>query len=364
MRICRDELNDALGFVASAADARGAKPALACVRLRAAGGLELFATDLDVEAVAVLDADDAGELDAAVDAARLARIVSAARGEEVELSLCADELVVASGGASWRLPTFPEAMSPAPMGPHRSAAVEDLRGALAVVLPAVAREPGQYAIGGVYVELGGGRLTLAATDTHRLHCLDLPASAESDGSASAIVPAAAARMARRLGGGGGTVLVGESSVRFCGRNRHLTARAIEGHFPRFRSVVPDESPARLDVHPSALGDAVDAAGIVADPQIRRVALVSDGETLEIEAGSGSGGRARVPVEGAEVSAPFEAGFDAAYLSAACRACVDAGSAPVSVGLGGEAPICIRDGDLTVVVSPMFAPGKAGKGEAQ
>ncbi|HEX8771718.1 MAG TPA: DNA polymerase III subunit beta, partial [Acidimicrobiales bacterium] len=90
---------------------------------------------------------------------------------------------------------------------------------------------------GVLIELSRKGVGLTATDSYRLHHIDLDASV--DGQATAICPVGytkALPTAEPV-----TVQVAESHVRFTGGGVVVTLRSIEGEFPRYRQLIPTDT---------------------------------------------------------------------------------------------------------------------------
>ena len=94
---------------------------------------------------------------------------------------------------------------------------------------------------GILVSFTGGKLVMAATDSYRLAVKET----ELDGSApelEAIVPSRALQELARIASHGDTVEVGvhENQVLFSTDGAWLTTRRIDGQFPNYRQLLPEQ----------------------------------------------------------------------------------------------------------------------------
>jgi DNA polymerase III subunit beta len=125
---------------------------------------------------------------------------------------------------------------------------------------------------------GAGTLTLAATDSYRLSERQIPA--QGAGTANdVIVPAKTAHEVLRILGlleeGEETIeiAIGENQVGFSTGNTVITSRVIEGRYPDYRQIIPQQSEANILIDRLALARACRSAGLFSrnglnDVQIR------------------------------------------------------------------------------------------------
>lgn len=107
---------------------------------------------------------------------------------------------------------------------------------------------------GVYFDVKGGDVTFVASDGHKLACSTVKeVSADKDGAF--ILPKKPASLLKNLFG----KEEGEVLVRFNARNAvfstdtaTLTCRLIEGHYPNYRSVIPQGNPNEATLNRQAL----------------------------------------------------------------------------------------------------------------
>lgn len=126
------------------------------------------------------------------------------------------------------------------------------------LVPATDDESSRYSLGGILIERAPeGQLYAIATDARRMHVGRFAATIVGELAANTIVPGrlfpAFVAAARALGGKAGqvTITLTSRSIRFAYGCVTVTARLIEGRYPRWRDCFPDDSAAAtvLDVKP-------------------------------------------------------------------------------------------------------------------
>lgn len=117
-----------------------------------------------------------------------------------------------------------------------------LREALEAILPSVAREPGRNSMHGIRLESGTDRLKLVATDGKRLAIEDLDTLEAEGACGRAIVPLDSCKALLKSIGKRDTepivIRFGDGWARFQVGPVTILARALDGEFPRYTSVVP------------------------------------------------------------------------------------------------------------------------------
>jgi DNA polymerase-3 subunit beta len=293
-------------------------PVLTCMRLQIEEGrLTLTGTDLNRTLQSSCDVGEweAGEL--AVPGDTFMAIVKGLAGDNVELLFLADEakLQVKGGRSKYRVPAltkveeFP-ALPAVESGATFSLPSLALATALSRVLPAVGADDTRPVITGLLLQVpaGGAELRVVATDTHRLHITRVPLDGSLDGSAEAIEALAGAKvivpgtagseLVKLLAGSGDECMVevGANQAAFYGSWGVLYTRLIEGVFPNYERVLPDNYTQKARFHKKELADAIKRAAMVAEGDARRIVLTSGGDGLTITAQAPEEGSAEELVE--------------------------------------------------------------------
>ena len=293
-RVARDDLADAVAWVAKSLPARPPVPVLGGILLEVDGStLTVAGFDYEVSTRATLSVDSLDELDAdpadagtnrvLVSGRLLAEITRALPAKPVDLAVIGPKVSIVAGSARFTLPTMPvEDYPPLPQMPDASGAVDSAEFAEAVAQTVIAagRDDTLPMLTGIRIEIDGDRLTLAATDRYRLAVRELgwrPDRAEL--STAVLVPARTlADAAKTLGGAKEvTVALGAGLLGLQAGDRRTTVRLLDVEFVKYRSLLPTSHTTSVEVPVAALGES-----------IKRVALVTDrGHHLRLQVGAGS-----------------------------------------------------------------------------
>jgi DNA polymerase III subunit beta len=246
--VSKDELVTALGVVARAVSARTSVQILSGILLEAQGSeLRLAATDMELSLRANVPAQIEGDGAIVLPGKTLVDIARLLPADEVAIEHKPSESVVhvTSGSASYTLHTYnPEDFPRLPeLDAVQTFSVdrESLLETIARVARAASRDESRPVLTGVLVSFTGGKLVMAATDSYRLAVKET----ELDGSApelEAIVPSRALQELARIANHGDTVEVGvhENQVLFSTDGAWLTTRRIDGQFPNYRQLLPEQ----------------------------------------------------------------------------------------------------------------------------
>ena len=293
-RVARDDLADAVAWVAKSLPARPPVPVLGGILLQVDGStLTVAGFDYEVSTRATLSVDALDELDTdaagsgpdrvLVSGRLLAEITRALPAKPVDLAVIGPKVSIVAGSARFTLPTMPvEDYPPLPQMPDASGSVDSAEFAEAVAQTVIAagRDDTLPMLTGIRIEIDGDRLTLAATDRFRLAVRELgwrPDRAEL--STAVLVPARTlADAAKTLGGAKEvTVALGDGLLGLQAGDRRTTVRLLDVEFVKYRSLLPTSHTTSVEVPVSVLGES-----------IKRVALVTDrGHHLRVQVGAGS-----------------------------------------------------------------------------
>jgi DNA polymerase-3 subunit beta len=246
--VSKDELVSALGVVARAVSTRTSVQILSGILLEAQGDeLRLAATDMELSLRATATAQLEGDGAIVLPGKTFADIARLLPGEDVVIEHKPSESVVhiTSGTASYTLHTYnPEdfpRLQELDTVQTFSVDRESLLETIQRVARAASRDESRPVLTGILVSFAGGKLVMAATDSYRLAVKET----ELAGSApelEAIVPSRALQELARIAGSGDTVEVGvhENQVVFATDGVWLTTRRIDGQFPNYRQLLPEQ----------------------------------------------------------------------------------------------------------------------------
>ena len=283
-RVAREDLADAVAWVARSLPARPPVPVLGGILLTVDGStLSVAGFDYEVSTRAEISVDAVSGGKTLVSGRLLAEITRALPAKPVDVEVDGPRVSIVCGSARFSLPTMPvEDYPQLPQMPATSGTVVAAEFAEAVTQTAVAagRDDTLPMLTGIRVEIEGEKLTLAATDRFRLAVRDLSWTPDKpDMSTAVLVPARTlADAAKSLGGSTEvTVALGDGLLGLAAGGRRTTVRLLDVEFVKYRSLLPSEHTTTLDLPAGALGEA-----------IKRVALVTDrGHHLRMQITEGS-----------------------------------------------------------------------------
>jgi DNA polymerase-3 subunit beta len=184
---------------------------------------------------------------------------------------------------------------------------------------AITTEDPRYSLNGALVMLGKGRLTLVATDGHRLAFVSRELGVEAPGGElEVIVPRKALAEVQKMTddlGEGDEVIFGKSDnqVFFVVGRHKLTSNLLEGNFPRYENVMPEESNTKISLPTDDFSHAVRRVSLLASDRYgRAIRLCLSSGKLDLSSRTEMGDAQEalsVDYEGDEV----EIGFNARYL---------------------------------------------------
>ena len=270
----KDELAEKLQVVGRGVSTRTSVQILAGIMLRAADGrLHLSATDMEISVRDSLEARVEDEGAIVVPGRLLVDIVRLLPAGEVTLEHRPEEGVarLACGSASYQLNTYgPEDFPRLPeIEPESSFTVEReaFLTTIARVSRSASRDESRPVLTGVLVRFEDGKLVMAATDSYRLSVKETPLSGGPGRELEAIVPARALQELGRIGQASEaeTLEVGvqENQVVFGVDGVWLTARRIDGQFPNYKQLLPEQFEAEVPLPREELLDVVRRTGLLA-----------------------------------------------------------------------------------------------------
>ncbi len=321
----RAELVRALAHVHRVVERRNTIPILANVLLRAGkNGLELKATDLDLEIVETVPAEIKQASATTVPAHMFYDIVrKLPEGSQVELQSGTDRgsVQVRAGRSRFTLQTLPETDFPdiaAGDLPHRfKLAAGDLKRLVDKTQFAISTEETRYYLNGIYLHLvDDKKLRAVATDGHRLAQVDLPAPKGAAGMPGVIVPRKTVAEVQRLLEDAGEeveIELSPAKIRFSLGNVVLTSKLIDGTFPDYGRVIPLGNDKILVVDKGEFSAAVDRVSTVSSERGRAVKLSLGNGKLTLSVTNPDSGSATEEIEVEYGAEPIDIGFNSRYL---------------------------------------------------
>jgi DNA polymerase III subunit beta len=318
--VSKDELVSALGVVARAVSTRTSVQILSGILLEAQGDeLRLAATDMELSLRATATAQLEGDGAIVLPGKTFADIARLLPGDDVAIEHKPAESVVhiTSGSASYTLHTYnPEdfpRLQELDTVQTFSVDRESLLETIHRVARAASRDESRPVLTGILVSFIGGKLVMAATDSYRLAVkeTDLAGSAPE---LEAIVPSRALQELARIAGSGDTVEVGvhENQVVFATEGVWLTTRRIDGQFPNYRQLLPEQFEHELTLPRAELLEVVRRAAVMIQRATPLQLRFAEGE-LTVIARTHDVGESQESMPVAFSGDTLEIGFNADFL---------------------------------------------------
>lgn len=262
-------------------------------------------------------------------AAKLLKVLNRLSGEQVNLELTLGEqgLTIRGNAGEFILATR-EMAYPEIVLDELLASFALTKGALASqiksVMYAVAHNDVRYYLNGVCLNIEYGQVFVVGTDGNRLALSkSLTRVDTEDKDVKSIIPSSALKTLLPLLEsdilGSVRVMVNEEYARIAiNNNVTLFVRLVDGFYPCYQSVIPDESRAQtvISVERAALLKAVDSAEVLANEKYKGVRISNDGSLLKITSRNPDKEVARklLPVSITGDDQEFEVAVNACYLS--------------------------------------------------
>jgi DNA polymerase-3 subunit beta len=325
----RAALLRSLGHVHRVVERRNTIPILSNVLLRChADGLELKATDLDIEVTETIPAEvvDAGAT--TVPAHVIYDIVrKLPDGAQVSLETSGEtgQMTIRSGRSRFSLGALPEGDFPdlaaGELPTHFVIAASDLKRLIEKTQFAISTEETRYYLNGIYlhtIEVEGAlRMRGVATDGHRLARVEIEAPEGSRDMPGIIVPRKAVSEIIKLvedGGESVEIDLSPAKIRFkFASGVVLISKLIDGTFPDYQRVIPSGNDKFLTVERDVFAKAVDRVSTISSERGRAVKLAVQEGRLALSVNNPDSGSATEELD-VDYDAPaLDIGFNARYL---------------------------------------------------
>ncbi len=320
----RDVLLAQLQTAARVASARTAIQALSGVQLAvSAGACELRTTDMEIGLQMRVAAEAVRDGDVVLPARLLLDVVRSLPGSDLSIELRASErdVEIISGSAVFHIRTLRSEDFPQFPEPDRENLISVPGQAFVTTALKVAgsasRDETRPVLTGILISAASGRLEMVATDSYRLSVKQTTLEEALSEDFEVNVPAralqelariAAQQQTERLG-----ISVQRNQIMFVLDGVILSSRLIEGQFPNYRQLLPEEVRARAaESTRTELTDVVRRISLLAQKNAPLRLAFQQGE-LSVSAETPDVGEARESLPVAFQGEPLEIGFNPEFL---------------------------------------------------
>lgn len=360
--IKKSDLVRELQTVTGVVEKRATIPILANLLLETRNdGLQVGASDIEVTIRGMADARVIKEGSVTLPAGKLHEIARSLPDADVTFKLLdRNQVSISCNRTKYRIagqprddfPPFPEINldNSIPL-PARA-----LREMIDRVAFAITTEDPRYSLNGALLIIEQGKLTLVATDGHRLSYISKPMDLEiKDGPLKVIVPRKALHEVAKLTAeldDGAQVMFGKSENQvFFSVGRHkLTSSLLEGNFPRYEDVMPKNCETEITLPVEDLSQAVRRVSLLASDRYGRsvrFSLTSGKLKLTSKTEMGDAEETlMVDYDGPELTVGFNARYLMDYFSVVGTPSVMLGLNPGKTGDDGKAEAGDKPGRFT------------------
>jgi len=344
----QSKLVDVVNWVSRSLSTRPIQTALLGIVIDAEGSkVALSGSDLETASRATTDAEIATPGKVLVPGKLLADISRSLPNKPVTIQLDGTRVLVNAGSAKFTLPVLPINEYPnLPEMPEALGVIDAglFNEAVAQVAIAAGKDDSLPSLTGVHVEVNGENITMAATDRYRLAVRELTFSpARPNTEAVALI------RARTLHDAAKTLVTTKnvnialapaaSNDRLAGfqsETKSTTTRLLDGTFPPYRHLLPQESLTTTVIEVAPFLDAVRRVALVTDKTIP-LKLTFTGNSVTLEAGGGDEAQANEVFEINKTGEDLSIAFNPNYLLDGLHA-INAPFAQISFNTASKAAI--------------------------
>ncbi len=327
LSIERTDLLRSLNHVQSVVERRNTIPILSNVLMKAEDGvLSLSSTDMDLEINESVSANvsDTGTTTAPAHTFHdIVRKLPDGSNIEIELNSDNTQMTVCSGRSKFKLSCLPSGdfpeISAGELPTGFSIPSGDLRALIDRTKFAMSTEETRYYLNGIYIHEadndGVEVLRAVSTDGHRLARFEMPLPEGASGMPGVILPRKAVGEIRKLIEDAADIIqisLSENKIRFTFDHIVLTSKLIDGTFPDYQRVIPEENDKIVEIDPKIFTRAIDRVSTISDGKSRALKITLQGKQMILSASSPEAGSATEELE-VNGDCDMEIGFNAKYL---------------------------------------------------
>jgi len=320
----REALLEPLQAVAGIIERRHTLPILSNVLLsRKDTHIDFVATDIEIEITTSMTVEGPGEEKRiTVGARKLVDILRALpEGSEVQLILQDRRLQVKSGKSRFNLQTlaaedFPRLVLAEASTTSFTVAQKLLRSLLGLVQYAMAQQDIRYYLNGLLMVIEDEQLKLVATDGHRLAYASRKVGGKNLSRQEVILPRKTIiELSKLLEDSDEPVAIDLSAAqaRFKFGNVVLVSKLVDGKFPDYGRVIPQNQPKKLKLDRIALLQALQRAAILTSDKFRGVRWVLGDGSLKISCSNTEQEEAQEELDVPYKGEPLDIGFNVGYI---------------------------------------------------
>ena len=320
--IKREDLLAPLQQIIGAVERRQTLPILGNVLFRSSGGdITLAATDLEIEMVARVSADNTEDFETTIPARKLLDICKALPdGSAIDFNIDESRVSLTSARSRFTLATLSAKDFPSldEIEVQQAFTIPQnvLKGLFDKTSFAMAQQDVRYYLNGILMEIEASRIKLVATDGHRLALSEVALDSGVSEARQIIVPRKAVlELSRLLDSGDSPAKCELSQNHFRVETESLifTTKLIEGKFPDYQRVIPIDGNRTMEVDRETLKHSMSRIAILSNEKYRGIRLTLSSGNLSIQANNPDQEEAEEELQVEYEESDMEIGFNVTYL---------------------------------------------------
>lgn len=316
IRFSKEQFLDGLQQVQNVVSQRTTLPILSNVLIKAEpSGLQLTTTDLDIGVRTRVDAEVSKSGSTTLPARKLFMIVRELAASEIEMEVDdSNQASIRCGTSYFKIAGLPEDEFPAfpKLDGNKHFKIEQkmLRDIFRKTSFAMSTDETRYVLNGLLLNFGEGKLTVVATDGRRLALVEQEVDFPKSNAGEAIVPSKAIGEVQRLlkDKGDLQITLTENQIAFDIDGTLLVSKLIEGNYPNYRQVIPNEVEEHISLERETLLQALRRAALLTSDKSNSTKLRFSKNSLVISANTPDVGEAHETIainyKGKEISIAF------------------------------------------------------------
>lgn len=182
----------------------------------------------------------------------------------------------------------------------------------------VSKDRTRLALTGIFWNIDSGSMTMVSTDGHRLSLFGRKMDIDTEQGAEAIVPPKTLLQAAQVISNGGelnNVVFGDGALLFDFGTTTIFSKLIEGPYPNFRQVIPQNNSKKVVVNTETLAASVRRVSVLSSSITHQIRIeVAPDQVVLATKNDDIGGEARETLEAAYEGEELVAGYNALFLS--------------------------------------------------
>lgn len=321
IKCAQSELVSALQLVQTASSSKTSLMILNNVLLECfPDKIRLTTTDLEIGLICDIPAECSGIFSITVPVKRLYSLVRELPGDNLEIEIIDNNFIkIVQDRSEYKINCLPDTEFPKFPSFDGSTSFtlpqEALKDIISKTSYAICRDEGRYVLTGLYMSLNQDGVVSVATDGRRLSFVQKNVSLVEGLERVIIIPFKAISEISKLVQKEKDVKISilENQILLTFENCKLFSRLIDGHFPNYKQVIPEESGIKIDIERDSFYKAVRRVSLLTTDMSNQVKVGIRQNCLTLEVSNSECGEAKeeVPVkyEGEE----FDIAFNPVYL---------------------------------------------------